>query len=161
VLGLGMGLVMPLLTIALQESFPKTELGVVTSSSQFFRQIGGTFGMTILGAVLNNRSSSLLTDRLDPVLSHMPVGGMAAQLHSMVANNAQGLYSSLLNPDAVAKMPKAFVEQIVPILKSSLVDSLQSVFLFGLVFILFGTALTLFLGQIKISDRKDKQVAQA
>jgi EmrB/QacA subfamily drug resistance transporter len=161
VLGLGMGLVMPLLTIALQESFPKTELGVVTSSSQFFRQIGGTFGMTILGAVLNDRSSSLLTDRLDPVLSHMPAHGMAAQLHSMVANNAQGLYSSLLNPDAVAKMPQAFVEQIVPVLKSSLVESLHSVFLFGLVFILFGAALTLFVGQINISDRRDKQVAQA
>jgi MFS family permease len=42
ILGLGVGLVMPLITIALQETFPKSELGVVTSSSQFLRQIGGT-----------------------------------------------------------------------------------------------------------------------
>ncbi|XLG15806.1 Multidrug resistance protein 3 [Bacillus velezensis] len=40
VIGLGMGLVMPLLTLALQETFSKEELGVVTSSSQFFRMIG-------------------------------------------------------------------------------------------------------------------------
>lgn len=40
IIGLGMGLVMPILTLALQESFSKEELGVVTSSSQFFRSIG-------------------------------------------------------------------------------------------------------------------------
>lgn len=49
IIGLGMGLVMPILTLALQESFSKEELGVVTSSSQFFRSIGGTFGITMLG----------------------------------------------------------------------------------------------------------------
>ena len=61
VIGLGMGLVMPTLTLALQESFPKKDLGVVTSSSQFFRQIGGTFGITILGSIMNNTSGTTLT----------------------------------------------------------------------------------------------------
>ncbi len=77
VIGLGMGLVMPLLTLILQESFPKSELGVVTSSSQFFRQIGGTFGMTILGVVMNNRSDTLLSENLVPVLKQLPQQGGA------------------------------------------------------------------------------------
>ncbi|OFW74917.1 MAG: MFS transporter [Alicyclobacillus sp. RIFOXYA1_FULL_53_8] len=154
VIGLGMGLVMPILTIALQESFPKSELGIVTSSSQFFRQIGGTFGMTILGAVLNARSSALLTKQLDPVLKQLPANNMLTQLTSMVHSNAQGLYSSLLNPAALAKLPPAFGQVLVPILKGSLVDSLRTVFLVGLVFVLMGTVLTLFVGKVKISGRK-------
>jgi EmrB/QacA subfamily drug resistance transporter len=153
-LGIGMGLVMPLLTIALQESFPRTELGVVTSSSQFFRQIGGTFGMTILGAVLNARSSALLTAQLDPLLQRIPANPMVAQLKSMIETNAQGLYSSLLNPNALAQMPAAFKNTLVPVLKSALVESLHSVFWFGLVFILLGVVCSLFLGKIQISSRR-------
>ena len=61
-----MGLVMPIITLALQESFSKETLGVVTSSSQFFRSIGGTFGITILGAVMNAKSGNILTDKLVP-----------------------------------------------------------------------------------------------
>ncbi|MBX5435954.1 MAG: MFS transporter [Alicyclobacillaceae bacterium] len=151
-LGLGMGLVMPLLTIALQESFPKTELGVVTSSSQFFRQIGGTFGMTILGAVLNARSGSLLNDQLASLFKRTPASPVLNQLQSMAAHNAQGLYSSLLNPDALAKMPAVLRNTLVPVLKSSLVDSLHSVFWFGLVFIALGVVCALFLGQLRITD---------
>ncbi|MCL6632451.1 MAG: MFS transporter [Alicyclobacillus herbarius] len=154
ILGLGMGLVMPLLTIALQETFPKQELGVVTSSSQFFRQIGGTFGMTILGAVLNARSSTLLQDQLAPFLQHAGGNPMLQQLQSMIKTNAQGLYSSLLSPTAMSKMPAAVKTQILPVLKSSLVDSLHSVFLWGLVFVLLGTVCALFLGRIRISNTR-------
>ena len=94
IVGLGMGLVMPLLTLALQESFPKSELWVVTSSSQFFRQIGGTFGMTILGVVMNTRSSQLLTQRMVPELEKLPAQahGMVTQFESMIDTNAQGLF---------------------------------------------------------------------
>ncbi|SFS89346.1 MDR family MFS transporter [Marininema halotolerans] len=154
VLGMGMGLVMPILTVALQESFPKSELGVVTSSSQFFRQIGGTFGMAMLGAVLNAKSSELLTDKMKPIAEKMPGNEMMAQLMSKVNENAQGLYSSLLDPKTLAKMPAMFHQSILPILKSALVDSLHSVFHVGLVFVLLGTILTFFLGNIRISDRR-------
>lgn len=157
VLGLGMGFVMPILTIALQESFPKSQLGVVTSSSQFFRQIGGTFGMTILGAVLNARSDTLLTSQLSPVVAHMPSSPMLTNFMTMVHTNAQGLYSSLLSPAALAKFPAAFAKVIVPILKSSMVDSLHSVFNFGMIFIILGTILSLFVGRIRISDRKKQE----
>ncbi|MCL6517981.1 MAG: MFS transporter [Alicyclobacillus sp.] len=159
ILGLGMGLVMPLLTIALQESFPKTQLGVVTSSSQFFRQIGGTFGMTILGAVLNARSSGLLSAQLDPLFQRLPANPMVAQLKSMIATNAQGLYSSLLSPTALAQMPAAIRNTLVPVLKSALVASLHSVFWFGLVFIVLGVVCALFLGKIRISDRRQARPA--
>ncbi|MED1952692.1 MDR family MFS transporter [Brevibacillus centrosporus] len=165
VLGLGMGLVMPLITIALQESFPKSELGVVTSSSQFFRQIGGTFGMTILGAVMNVQSSGLLQTKLVPFLEKLPAQSheMVQQMEDMIATNPQGLYSMMYSPETLAQIPAAIGDTLLPILKSSMVDSLHYVFLYGMLFVLFGAVLTFFLGKITISkpvkDEEDKEAA--
>jgi EmrB/QacA subfamily drug resistance transporter len=154
-LGLGMGLVMPILTLALQESFPKSELGVVTSSSQFFRQIGGTFGMTILGTIMNHKSTILLEQNLEPVVKQFPAE-VGSPLIDMIHKNPQTLYSSLLSPEALAKLPKELVEKL-PIIKDALVSSLHQVFIYGLVFVLLGAILTLFVGNIKLSDRKSKK----
>lgn len=161
ILGLGMGLVMPILTLALQESFPKSELGVVTSSSQFFRQIGGTFGMTILGAIMNHKSSVLLDQDLTPVVKQLPAEAsqLSNQMTDMIHTNPQGLYSSLLSPETMAKMPKEFVEHMLPILKNALVSSLHQVFVIGLVFVLLGAVLTLFIGNIKVNGRKSKKTS--
>ncbi|WP_407944637.1 MDR family MFS transporter [Paenibacillus swuensis] len=159
VLGLGMGLVMPILTLALQESFPKSQLGVVTSSSQFFRQIGGTFGMTILGAIMNSKSTHLLHDRLVPVLDTMPADNAqaVAPFKEMVETNPQALYSSLLDPNVLKTLPPVFTEQVVPIVKSSLVTALQDVFIYGLIFVILGVLITPFLGHIKLTDRKNEK----
>ncbi|QJC90042.1 multidrug efflux MFS transporter MdtP [Bacillus inaquosorum] len=156
IIGLGMGLVMPILTLALQESFSKEELGVVTSSSQFFRSIGGTFGITMLGAIMNARSGSLLTDKLVPYLDSLPAqaSSFAAQLKGMIDTNPQGLLQSLFSPDAIKQIPAAFSSHIMPILKTSLMDSLHSVFYTGLIFIAVGAVFTLFLKPIKLSNKK-------
>lgn len=156
VIGFGMGLVMPTLTLALQESFPRKDIGVVTSSSQFFRQIGGTFGITILGSVMNNTSGTILTDKLVPVLNTFPAEAeeLVTKWKDMIHTDPQGLYSMLFNPEALQQMPKAIADSVVPILKTSLVDSLHSVFVVGLVFIVIGAILPIFLKNIKLSGRK-------
>jgi hypothetical protein len=156
VIGLGMGFIMPNLTLALQESFPRSELGVVTSSSQFFRSIGGTFGVTILGTVMNNVSTRLLNEKLTPFFSHLPpqAQGMAARFKEMVDNDPQGLYSMLLNPEMVHKMPTMVVQHLAPVLRETLVDSLHQVFLFGLGFVAAGLVLAFFTGKVRISDER-------
>jgi EmrB/QacA subfamily drug resistance transporter len=158
ILGLGLGLVMPTITLALQETFPKSELGVVTSSSQFFRQIGGTFGMTILGAVMNHKSTNLLTEQLVPFLEKLPAQahGMVQKFESMIKTEPQGLYSTLLNAETMKQIPKPISDTMVPILKSTLVDALHGVFIFGLVFVLIGAVLTPFIQNVKISSKKSK-----
>ncbi|WP_397538810.1 MDR family MFS transporter [Rummeliibacillus pycnus] len=155
-LGLGMGLVMPILTLALQESFPKSELGVVTSSSQFFRQIGGTFGMTILGAIMNYRSTNLLTEKLVPTLEKLPpeAGALVQQFEGMIKESPQGVYSMLLSPETLEKIPTSIQNMMIPILKSTLVDALHSVFLVGLIFVILGAILSFFMKKIKLSDPK-------
>jgi len=53
--GLGLGQLMQTLTIASQNSVGPRDIGVATSSSTFFRQIGGTLGVAILFSVLYTR----------------------------------------------------------------------------------------------------------
>jgi len=51
-LGLGMGVAMPVLNLAVQNEFQQSELGVATSSSQLFRSLGATVGTAVFGAML-------------------------------------------------------------------------------------------------------------
>ncbi len=53
-LGASLGLSMPVFNIAVQNAFDRTKMGVVTASTQLFRNIGGTVGTAVLGAVFNN-----------------------------------------------------------------------------------------------------------
>ena len=54
VLGMGIGGVMQVLVIIVQNSVPHSELGVATSGATFFRSIGGSFGTAIFGAIFAN-----------------------------------------------------------------------------------------------------------
>jgi MFS family permease len=51
-LGAGSGATIPVLNIAVQNAFPNRQLGVVTSSMQFFRNMGATVGAAVFGYVL-------------------------------------------------------------------------------------------------------------
>ena len=55
VVGLGLGLVMQNVVLAIQNSVAPRHLGTATSSSQFFRSIGGTVGVTVFGALVTAR----------------------------------------------------------------------------------------------------------
>jgi EmrB/QacA subfamily drug resistance transporter len=51
-MGMGMGVALPTLNLAIQNEFKQEQLGVATSSSQLFRSLGSTLGTAIFGAVL-------------------------------------------------------------------------------------------------------------
>ena len=55
VLGLGLGFVMQVLVLAVQNAVPYAQLGIATSSATLFRSIGGSLGTAILGAIFSNR----------------------------------------------------------------------------------------------------------
>ena len=55
--GVGLGVTFPIFTLAVQNAFDHSRLGVATASTQLFRSIGGTVGTAILGGVLNARLS--------------------------------------------------------------------------------------------------------
>ncbi len=66
-MGIGMGLSVPAFLIAVQSTVKKSDLGAATSTLQFFRSIGGTLGVSILGAYLGSSlASRLLAAGIDP-----------------------------------------------------------------------------------------------
>jgi EmrB/QacA subfamily drug resistance transporter len=64
VLGVGMGMFMPPLSVAVQNAVTHNDLGVVTSANTFFRTLGQTYGVAAFGAVLFAVVRSQILDRL-------------------------------------------------------------------------------------------------
>ena len=71
VLGLGLGMVMQVLVLAVQNSVDPSMMGVATSGSTLFRQIGGSIGVALFGTIFANRVRVELAARL-PAGSHIP-----------------------------------------------------------------------------------------
>jgi EmrB/QacA subfamily drug resistance transporter len=66
VLGVGIGMTMQNLVLAVQNTVAATDLGAASSAVAFFRSLGGTIGVSVLGAVLSARVTSLITEGLPP-----------------------------------------------------------------------------------------------
>jgi MFS family permease len=80
-LGLGLGMVMQVLVLAAQNAVDYRLLGVATSGSTLFRQVGGSIGVAVFGAIFANRLGSELARRLPPG-AHAPAG---ADPHAIAA----------------------------------------------------------------------------
>ncbi|MFL4908052.1 MFS transporter [Streptomyces sp. MMS24-I2-30] len=64
VLGAGIGMVMPVLVLAVQNSVRPADLGTATSANNYFRQIGGSVGAAVFGTLFAGRLGDALSDRL-------------------------------------------------------------------------------------------------
>ena len=102
-LGFGLGMTMQVLVLAAQNAVPYELLGVATSGSTLFRQVGGSIGVSIFGAIFANRvgvhlasalppgvrppaaASPELVDRLPPAAHSAYVGAFAASLRPVFA----------------------------------------------------------------------------
>ncbi|MER5506708.1 DHA2 family efflux MFS transporter permease subunit [Streptomyces sp. NPDC002766] len=64
VLGAGIGMVMPVLILAVQNSVRPADLGTATSANNYFRQIGGSVGAAVFGTLFAGRLTDALDERL-------------------------------------------------------------------------------------------------
>ena len=67
VLGVGIGMTMQNLVLAVQNTVAATDLGAASSAVAFFRSLGGTIGVSVLGAVLSSHVGDLITKGLTAV----------------------------------------------------------------------------------------------
>ena len=95
VLGLGIGLVMQILVLVVQNAAAREDLGSATAANNYFRQIGGTVGAGIVGA--------LFATRLTSKISHLLPPGSGARLPNIQA----------LTPKELASLPPAVVHALV------------------------------------------------
>ncbi|MCS0638512.1 MFS transporter [Streptomyces sp. LP05-1] len=72
VLGIGLGLVMPVLILAAQNSVPPADVGTATSAHNYFRQIGGSMGAAVFGTLFAARLDRALDSRLPSGTTGLP-----------------------------------------------------------------------------------------
>ncbi|HET7142345.1 MAG TPA: MDR family MFS transporter [Candidatus Limnocylindria bacterium] len=97
--GLGIGVSMSLFTIVVQNAFPFRMLGQVTAAIQFFRSIGSTIGVAVLGTIMTTQFHSAFYANLPATVKQSVPPEQLAQL-----DNPQ----LLLSADAVAKVKQGF-----------------------------------------------------
>lgn len=119
VIGVGLGLCMQSLILAVQNAVSVRDLGAGTSSATFFRSLGGSFGVAILGTVLSSRLTGGLADRLPGAIAQLPPQEQAAVAASGGAN------ISINDPATILALPAPVRAAI----QGAFVDALDMVFL--------------------------------
>ncbi|MGW1651424.1 MDR family MFS transporter [Streptomyces atratus] len=134
VLGVGIGLCMQVLTIAVQNTVDYSDLGTATSGVTFFRTLGSSFGTAVFGTIYANALKPNLTDG---IAAAARAGGDPAVL-AKAAQSPQGLHG----------LPAA---QSAP-LAQAYADTLHTVFLWTVPVAVLGFVVALFLKQVKLRD---------
>jgi DNA-binding MarR family transcriptional regulator len=109
VFGLGLGLVLQVLTVAVQNAVPYEELGTATSGVTFFRMIGGSFGTAVFGAIFSN----------------ILIGNVLRALH--LTKVPAGFSINTDNPAVIHHLPPAIQAGVI----QGIAHTVQTVFLVG------------------------------
>jgi EmrB/QacA subfamily drug resistance transporter len=87
VLGVGIGLVMQVIVLVVQNDAPRRDVGVATSTATFFRSMGGSLGVALFGAIFASRLGSELS-AMSPAVAARFSGGVnisPADVHALPA----------------------------------------------------------------------------
>jgi MFS family permease len=122
VVGVGLGLVMQVLVLAVQNDARPQDVGVATASATFFRSMGGAFGVALFGTIFASRLSNELAVLPSRVTAHL---GSGVQL----------------NPVQIDQLPP----RVHDVVLHAFAHALSGVFLFGMALALVPFALSWFL----------------
>ncbi|ALJ19970.1 MDR family MFS transporter [Microbacterium sp. No. 7] len=133
VFGAGLGLIMQVVVLVVQNAVPATELGTATSTNNYFREVGASLGVAVFGAMFTSRLSENLTSVF------VDAGASAEQA---------GEAMSTIDPATLAELPDAVREGVV----TAYADALAPVFWYLLPFVAVAFVLSLLLKEIPLSD---------
>ncbi|MBD8141827.1 MFS transporter [Frigoribacterium sp. CFBP 13605] len=131
--GAGLGLIMQVVVLVVQNSVDAQNVGTATSTNNYFREVGAALGVAIFGALFTSRLTSNLTDVFTGA------GASAGDASQATAT---------LDPATLNQLP----EQIRRLVVEAYADSLAPVFAYLIPFIAVAFVLSLFLPQIRLSD---------
>lgn len=137
VLGVGMGMIMPVLIVAIQNATDQRDLGTATSSNTFFRSMGSSFGVAVLGTIMNARLGYWFP-RLVPNLKHLNLSASSVafspsavhRLPAPVRNGIIDAFSHSLHtvflwaaPIALLTLPAILLMKELPLRTEAYIDS--------------------------------------
>ena len=129
VVGTGIGLVMQVIVLVVQNDARPDQIGVATSTATFFRSFGGSFGVAIFGAIF--------TSNLSDQLAGLP--------HAVTARLGSGVH---LNPAQAAHLPP----HVHRLFLDAFASALHGVFLWGIVLAVIPFGLACFLREVPLRD---------
>jgi EmrB/QacA subfamily drug resistance transporter len=130
VLGAGLGMVMQVLVLAVQNAVEHRDLGTATSAATFFRSMGGALGVAVFGALLSNRLGRYIPERLAAAGVEDRAGG-----------------GDLLGtPDAIAALPGPVRDAVL----GGFADSLSDLYTIAIPIALVGFVVVLFLPELPL-----------
>ena len=157
--GAGLGVTFPLYINATQGAVSREYLGVVSSQIQFWRNIGGTIGVSLLGAVLSHQlpariQSSITALDLPPqALQAIPTGSSPQAIFdqaNIVATRAQ----------LPAQLQPLF-DQVIIAIRGALAATIHDVFIYATLIVGFAVVASLFLEEVPIRGHTPRERVEA
>ncbi len=134
VMGTGLGFTMQVLITVVQNSVDRSDMGVATSSVAFFRQMGGSFGTALFGAILSSRLAIYMAD----ALQGLPRGQVPANV-SNATNNVQAI--------------KSLPEPVHGLVTGAFSHALHDTFLSAVPLVAVALAVAFFLKEVPLTGR--------
>lgn len=157
--GLGLGPALPLYSLAVQNSVPHSRVGEATAAVTFFRQMGSSIGVALLGAVFGATLAAELTARISPLAAGLPPG-LTRELSLLAAGGAGG--HALINfpGEALRDLARreigdtaallAQVDRLERAHRQAFTDSVARIYRVSLVFVAIGFAITLLIPELPL-----------
>jgi len=152
ILGIGLGATMPLYINAVQSALPAAMTGVVTSQVQFWRNIGGTVGVAIMGSILAAR----LPGRVESAVAALPLPPQARAALPRAGADPQTLFDPARIEATRAALPPGLgttFDQVLLAIRGALAGTLSEVYLYASLIVAAGIVLSLFLREVPLRGR--------
>jgi EmrB/QacA subfamily drug resistance transporter len=157
IVGFGMGISVPVYTLAIQNNVPYEVLGTATSSANFIRSFGGSVGLAVLGAIMNNRFFPVLMnhipDNIKNAISMEQLTALARNPNALVNAQAQTQLHEMLNQPG---LDAGTYDRVIQILKESLNTAITQAFLVGFIMVTIGMIVSFW-----IKDKTPEEVRAA
>lgn len=136
-MGFGLGLVMQIIVLVIQNSVAPEMVGTATSTNNYFREIGASVGTALFGSIFTSR----LADKISEAMQQIPAGGAGGA-------GAGAPTTDSLTPESVASLPGPIHDLVV----NAYADALAPSFWYMVPVFLVAFVLAWFLPQLKLSD---------
>jgi len=144
------------LTIAVQNAIPRTQLGAGTGAMTYLRSLGSTLGVAVIGTVVNNGAAAELAKRLPPAARLLPPNLLVAATDQQALLNPA--YRQQLQGQGV---PSGLLDQIFDAARQSLAVGIEHAFVVSLGICILGVVIALFLKDVRLKQRKDLSADEA
>lgn len=151
VLGLGIGSLMPLLNVAVQNAFPYSMMGTVNASQQFVQSLGGVIVSPIFGSMLTQGFQHKLTASLPKELQKIP-GLASINPQSLMTAEAQKAIAGQFSK--FGAVGHALYMELLSAVKLSLTSGMGRLFEVGFVFAVLLFIGTFFLPEVRLKGRE-------